>query len=232
MALTCAQILNLARQDAKVIGYTSQSGQILNAVLNELCETYDFDLTRGTVVIPLNQGSGPYTLPADYLRADPNDVFFTITGVPYCLIPVDLSEYDNMVQTPGFFNYPTFYATDMSQTPPIFYVWAPSSGAYPLTIRYRKMMPDIVTPETSTDVPWFPFTNYLRRRVAGELMMISDDSRAAAFLGDTPEGAQGMLNRYLKLKDDKSDRTAMVKLDRRLFGNNFARLNSTKQVGW
>lgn len=232
MALTAAQLVTLATQDAKCQGYTSQAGQLLNAILDELCQTYDFDVARGVTTFALGSGAGPYNLPADYLRSDPEDVFFTIDGVPYCLIPIDLAEYDNLVQTPGLSNYPTYYATDLSQSPPVMYVWMPASGAYPLTVRYRRQMPQIVTPETSTSTPWFPYSMYLRRRLAGELMMITDDTRAEDFLGDSPGGAQGMLNRFLKLVNDKSDRTNMVKFDRRLFGNSFSRLRDTKLIGW
>lgn len=237
MALTAAQIVNLALQDAKCPAFTSQGGQLLNLILQELAQTYDFDLAKGFTTVTLNNGAGPYNLPADYLRADPDDVWYTINGVPYTLIPVDLSEYDAMVQTPGLANYPTMFATDMSQSPPVMYVWMPPSGAYVVNMRYRRQMADIATPETSSVIPWFPQQMYLRRRLAGELMLITDDERAGSFLGDgeengQPFGAQALLRRYLKMKDDKADRTASVKMDRRLFGKAFSRLKNTKLVGW
>jgi hypothetical protein len=93
-------------------------------------------------------------------------------------------------------------------------------------------MPDIDTPETSDDIPWFVFQNYLVTRLAGELMKLSDDTRANEYLGEGPNGAQGMLNRYLKLEGDKSSRSQMVKLDRRLFGSPYSRLPNTKTIGW
>ncbi len=238
MALTNAQIIALACADAKVPGYTVYAGQLYNMILDELCDTYDFDITRKTTTITLvadngsGNGAGPYNLPADYLRADRDDVFYTINGVPYCLIPIDVSEYDNLVLQPGIANYPEAYATFMENSPPTIKVWPPSSGAYPLTVRYRAKMASITTPESSSASPWFVFTAYLRTRLAGELMKMTDDTRWQDFLGTGDSGAQGMLTRYLKLKDDKSTRTATVQLDRRRFGNNFSRLANTKLIGW
>lgn len=255
MALTAAQIINLACQDASTPGMTSQAGQIMNMVLSDLCQTYDFDAAKKTVFgnfdvslsAPLGDsifGSGPYPLPADYLRADYGEVWWTLpsTGVKYPMIIIDLYEFDMAVQQAGLQNYPSFFCTDMSPNDatqqgdatgaPAFYVYMPPSGNYPYTIRYRAQMPDIATPETSAAVPWFPNQSYLRTRIAGELMRISDDERMKAFLGDGPEGAQGILNRYLKLKDDSSNRAMTVKMDRRRFGSRFSDLKNTKLVGW
>lgn len=231
------RICSLARQIAKCPGYTVQSGEALNVVLAELCETYDFDVARGTTTIMLGQGpnvaaGGPYNLPADYLRSDREEVFYTIQGVKYVLIATDLSEWDALVVTPGMSNYPTSYATRLETTPASLYVWMPSSGDYPLTVRYRRKMPDIVSPEAAADVPWFPNTNYLITRTAAELMKITDDDRLPRFLGDGDDGAQGILNRYLKLVNDNSNRPRTVTLDRRRFGNSFNNLPNTKYVGW
>ena len=247
MPLSASQIVSLACQDAAVPGYTSQGGQLLNAVLQELCQTYDLDVAKGTYVFNFNPGlatnpllypnvqpgGGPYPLPGDFLRMvnDVDNVWY-LNGVPYPMIPVDLSEYDNFVQQPNVSSYPYVAATDMSQSPPNLLVWPPASGAFQVMLRYRRQMPDIQNPETSAAVPWFPFSQYLRTRLAGELMKISDDTRADNFLGDGPAGAQGLLNRYLKLKDDSSDRSKMVTLDRRYFKAPFSRLRNTKSVGW
>ena len=235
MALTGDQIVTLALADAKVPGFTVQGYQLLNMVLADLCQTYDFDIARGPTYFNFNTGvgSGPMPLPADYLRADIGDVFYTILGVKYVMIPVDLAEFDALVQQPGMATYPNAFATDLSLTAltvPALYVWPPPSGAYPVTIRYRRQMPDYV--QGSNTVPWFPNQTYLRRRVAGELMAMTDDTRMSQFLGDGPDGAQGILDRYLKLADDKSNRTNRVSLDRRNFGNSSRYLPNTKTVGW
>lgn len=243
---SAAQIVNLACQDAASPGYTSQAGQLLNFILEELCQNYDLDLAKGTFVFNfqpglittaiypnVQPGGGPYPLPADFLRmVDSKDCMWFLQGVPYPMVPCDLSEYDNEVQQAGLQSYPYVFATDMSQTPPNLLVWPPASGAYQCMVRYYRQMPDINTPETSASVPWFPNAQYLRTRLAGELMKLTDDSRSTTFLGDGPSGAQGILLRYLRMKDDKNDRSQNVQLDRRRFRNPASLLKNTKTVGW
>ena len=254
MALTAAQIVARACEIAKVPGYTQQAGQYLNMVLSDLCQDYDFQVARRTYYFNMNPGlvaqvgssvfgSGPYNLPADYLRAqDQKAVFYMLFGVPRPMIPVDLSDFDMLVQMAGLQQYPWIFASDMSPldavqqgtTPgvPQAYIWPPPSGAFPTTLRYYCQMPDIDTPGTSATVPWFPNQTYLVTRVAGELMRATDDTRMADYLGDGPEGAGGILTRYLKLKDDKSDRAQTVKLDRARFGRGTNNLPMSKFIGW
>lgn len=243
MALTAAQICELARQDASAQGYTSQSGQLLNAILQDLCETYNFDPAKGTTVFNFNTsqppnfslypnvqiGGGPYPLPADFLRmVDNKDCTWYNNGVPYPMIPCDLSEYDNLVQQAGQQSYPYIFATDVSQSPANLLVWPPPSGAYQCLIRYYRLMPDISTPETSSTVPWFINTRYLRTQLAAELMGVTDDDRRETWLNR----ATDILSHFLKLKDDNSDRAQEVKLDRRRFHRSFANLANTKTIGW
>src|SRR2546425_935766 len=171
MPLQAQQIVSLALQDADVPGFTSQAGQLLNSILQELCQTYDFDLTKKTYSFNFNpaQLNGNLqafqNLPTDYLRGIRNECFYIISGVPYPMIPLDLEEIDMMVEQAGLSNFPTFFATDMSLSGevnngvtgvPVALFWMPPSGAYPMTIRYFSQMPDITTPETSTTIPWFP----------------------------------------------------------------------------
>jgi hypothetical protein len=231
-------ICSLARQIAKCPNYTTQSGQLLNSVLSDLCQTYDFDVIRKTdlnIVLSTGTGSGPYALPADFLRARILEVFYTINGVKYVMVNLELWEYDALVQQSGINNFPQCYTIDVSavdNAQPVLYVWPPASGAYPLTIRYQPQMPDITTPETSSATPWFPNTNYLITRLAGELMKLTNDDRATAYLGDGGQGAEGILRKYLELKDDPEGRAKRVQLDRRFFGNRFNRLPNTKLIGW
>lgn len=240
MALTAAQIVTLACQTAKCPSYLSQAGQLLNNILDDLCRNYDFDLSKGTYAYNFNTGfnggTGPFPLPADFLRADINDVFYTIDGVPYFMIACDNNEFDAFVQTPGFNSYPRYYTTFMEVEPFTFKVWPPASGAYPMTMRYRKLQPAIATPETSTEVPWFPQQSYLRTRLAGELMQLTNDDRWEAFLSDNedahPGGAGVLLNKYLKMKDDQANRPKTVTRDRRRFNPNFNTLKNTKTIGW
>lgn len=228
MALQAQQIVTLATQAAGVPGMTSQAGQYLNMILSDLCETYDLDLIKATTVLNISSGVGPYNLPAAYLRTLPGEVFITFNNVPYPLVPLDLAEFDSLVQQPGLQSIPTMFATDMSQTPPVIYFWPPPNGVYPVTIRYYQQMPDIASPQSSSVVPWFPNANYLQTCLAGKMMEHVDDSRADSFLAK----AEGILNKYLKMKDDSSDRSMRVKLDRRYFGQNFSRIPNTKTVGF
>lgn len=261
MPLTCQKIVNLACQIAKVPSFKSQAGDFLNMVLGELCRDYDFDLAKKIInfnftVIAFGNGGGddfspdfsgdfgpptlaaftnggPFLLPADYLRAARNDVFYTIDGLPRVMINIDNAQFDALIQQPGTQSYPEFYTVVTSLvSAPAMFVWPPPSGAFPVTVRYQAQLPDIATPETDTTVPWFPDQNYLITRLAGELMKIADDSRAEAFLGEKPSGAQGILTRFLKLDNDNEDRAKNVTLDRRMFRGNFNTLASTKAIGF
>src|SRR5258708_5422973 len=246
MALSAAQICTLALQISKVPAYNSQAGQWLNAILSDLCDTYDFDVAKKTYNFVFNPGliasgthfpnvqvgSGPYPLPSDYLRACKDEVMWFLQGVVYPLIPTDLSEFDWQVQQAGNQSYPYLWATDMSSSPPVGIVWPPPSGAYPVMVRYYSRMPDIATPETSATVPWFPNTTYLITRLAGEICKITDDDRWTALLGDGAQGAEGILRKYLNLKDDGSNRAKRVTLDRRRFRPSGANLSNTKKVGF
>jgi hypothetical protein len=244
MPLTAAQIVTLACQDAKCPGFKSQGGQYLNATLQDICMNYDHPLWMGVQLFNFNsvtgQGSGPYTLNADYLRTKVEDgkdeCFFTLNGVPYPMIQETLAEYDWQVQTPGFSSYPQNYATNLSQTPPQMFFWPPPSGAYPVTLRYFRLMPDIATPETSATVPWFPNTQVLQRSVAGRLMGLTGDDRQASYMGDDDEryplGWLTLLRAWLKNAHDREGAVATVGRDRRRFGRSFANLPNTKTIGW
>lgn len=244
MPLTAAQICTLAAQDAKVPGMVSQAGQFLNATLQDLCMNYDLDQCRGLFTFNFNSatgnGSGPYSLPSDYLRTEVQDgkdlFYYVINGVPYPLIQETLAEYKWQVQTPGFQSYPYNYATDTSQSPPQLFVWPPASGSYNSFLSYFRLMPDILTPETSSVTPWFPNTMILQRSVAGRLMGLSNDSRQADYLGDDPDrfplGAGTLLKAWLKNAFDREGAVQTVGLDRRRFGRAFDRLKNTKQIGW
>jgi hypothetical protein len=254
MPLNAGQIMSLSCQEARCPGFVAggQALQKLNAILQDLAQTYDFDLLKQTFSFSFNPsqinslGQAYQNLPANYLRGIYNESFYVISGVPYPMINTDLAEFDMFVQQAGLANFPVFYATDMSlagQTNsatgtggaavPVMLFWQVPSGAYPATVRYFSLPADITL---TTAIPWFPNQTYLIRRLSGELMALTDDERQSKFLGDsedqTPEGAGVMLRKYLKLKDDKSTRTAQVQLDRRRFGTSFDRLRNTKTIGW
>ena len=54
MALQAQQIVSLALQIAKCTGFTSQAGQLLNAILSELCQTYDLVVARQNFTFNFN----------------------------------------------------------------------------------------------------------------------------------------------------------------------------------
>jgi len=244
MPLQAQQIVTLACQIAKCPGFTSQGGQFLNATLQDLCQGYDLDAALGTNAFSFNsaagQGSGPYTLPADYLRTQVKDgkdeFFYTINGVPYPLIQCTKAEYDWMVQTPGFQNFPYYYATDLSTSPPQLFVWPPASGAYPCIQRYYRLMPDIATPETSATVPWFLNTDILITSTAGRLMGLTGDSRYEAYMSEDverfPVSWKAKLSTYLKNVEDREGAVHTVGRDRRRWGRSFDLLKNTKTIGW
>jgi hypothetical protein len=170
-------------------------------------------------------------MPANFLRLHRNGGFYQIFNVPYKLIGVQQEEFDSFVQQPGLASYPYLAYVDVATQPMGLYVWPPASGAYPATVRYNPQMPDMTD---TTQVPWFPNTNYLLTRLAGELFRISDDERWQAFLSDErgSGGAGEILRRYLIMKDDPSTAPKQVTLDRRLFKTHIALLRNTKSIGW
>jgi hypothetical protein len=241
--LTAAQIIDLSTQIAKCPGFTSQALSFLNAVLQELAQDYDFNVIRKSYEFTFDTGatgngyapgSGPNLLPADFLRLHRNGCFYTISDVPYKLIGVTQEEFDSFVQQPGLASYPYLCYVDVTQVAaqaPGLYVWPPASGAYPATIRYNPQMPDITD---TSQVPWFPNSNYLYTRVAGELMKITNDDRWQSFLAnDAGKGGAGdILRSYLTMKDDPETAAKQVQLDRRYFRGPFNSLKNTKQIGW
>jgi hypothetical protein len=247
MPLTAQAICTKAAQIARAPGFLAQAGDYLNAVLQELCQTYDFELTRQTFNFTFNTsqfnslGQAYQNLPSNYLRVIRNECFYVISGVPYPMIHYELWEFDMLVEQAGLANFPVFFTTDISLTGvtnsptgsggaavPVALFWMPPSGAYPATIRYYSQMSDITNPSASSVVPWFPNQTYLITRVAKELMQDADDER----LDDYERRCDMILDKYLKMKDDKEDRVQTVQLDRRRFGRTFDRLKNTKLIGW
>src|SRR6516164_7067761 len=238
--LTGNQIVTLACQIANVPGYVSQAQQFLNAVLQELAQDYDFHVIRKTFAGNFNTGasaysyapgSGPNPLPPDFLRLHRGGHFYQIFQVPYKLIGVTQEEFDTFVQQPGLQSYPYLAYVDVATQPMGLYVWPPASGAYPATVRYNPVVDDMTD---TSKIPWFPNTNYLIMRLAGELMRLADDERMPAYLSDAPGsgGAGDMLRKYLIMKDDPSTAPKTVTLDRRLFKTGLQALRNTKTIGW
>lgn len=127
MALTAAQICRIAGIRAKVPGFTDDQAACLNLSLRWFSQQYDFEINKapfnfqfiaGTTPIGNLQAqlaSGPFWLPADYLRTKRGDIqFYPVPGYPFQLTPIDLEEFDHQWQQAGFQNYPVFFVTDTS----------------------------------------------------------------------------------------------------------------------
>lgn len=230
MALTYAQIVEMACSAAKTPGFTEQAGLHLNMVLSDLALNYDFDLMKNET-FAITTGSvtpaqGPYPLPADYLRNAIDEIIFTFNGAKFVLFQKRLADFKTYFTGPGISTYPQFFATDMSvPLSPVAYLWPPPNGVYVISWPYQKAHTYEVTPETSTNVPWFPMSSYLIKEVAARLCSDNDDDRASKLA----EEARDYLTHYLKMKDDREGYVGTVGLDK----NNFpARgyLRPTKQV--
>lgn len=250
MAYTAQQLVALACQQARCPGYTAQAGQMLNSIMSDLCQDYDLELARKTFrfnfnpalvanVGPVLTGGGPYALPTDYLRsAGDRPLTYWISGVPYMPVRIEMSEFDQQVQQAGNQAYPSLFTTDLSVqdeadagqvAQPGLYVFQPPSGAFAAQLRYFCQMADIVTPETSVVIPWFPSQRYLRTRLVADLCGLTGDDRKDSFAGE----AEAILLKYLDMKDDPEGRAKKVTLDRRNFGRgSFRKLKNTKTIGW
>ena len=219
MALSAQTICSLARAAAKCPGFTVQSGQFLNQVLEELCLLRDLKVNRKTATLTaFANNNGPYPLETDYLRT--YDLFYSQNNLPYFLNPVSMEEYDAEFKDPSIANYPYEYATDLSVEAQTdsggagqIYIYPQSSGAISLTHRYMVFRPDIPTPESSATVPWFADQLYLVKRTAMWLMTLSDDTRQPEFLKETDE----MLRPYLIMEGDEQQVVHAIKLDPRRF---------------
>lgn len=112
---------------------------------------------------------------------------------------------------------------------PIAYVWAPSSGAYPILCRYFRKMPDIITPESSQQIPWFEWQDFLIDEVSGRLLKDTGNPEWKDYL----DGHLGnRLKRYLAIKDDTTNRARSITMDRRRFGSGFNALPKSKVTGY
>jgi hypothetical protein len=241
MALTAAQIVTLACQIAKCPGYTSQAGQFLNTILQELCQDYDLDLAKTTYTLTFNSGgysgAGPYPLPSDFLRPKFDTVTYTTgDGVPFKMKQIDDAKFVEFLRSPAVSSgYPEWFRINNDVAPKTIEVYPPAAGSYVVLIPYQRQMPDISTPESSNTVPWFINQTWLVTRLAGELMKITGDQRLASFLGDDdnayPQGAGTILRRYLKMKDSDTGFAKTVNLDPRFFKTG-RRVKNTKLQGW
>lgn len=224
MPLTAAQIVTQANQIAKTQGYTVQAGQALNYLLQELATNQTLYDNRKTTTINLT-GPATYPLPADYSNME--DVVYYQSGSPRVLYQIPLVQFDTAYQNVGQTNFPYAYATDTSTTPVTIYIYPNPTISVALQLRYFSLPADIVSPETSDTVPWFPYSKYLIHMVATEVMKLSDDLRWEKFEGM----GKTMLQDYLRNTNDDAGYAKQVTLDRRMF-RPVNTVRATKQNPW
>ena len=218
--LQAQQIVSLACTIAKCPGYIQQGGQFLNMALEDLWLHRDLKINRVTEFITVQANNfGPFTLPLNYLRT--YDLFFEQNNLPYFLNPISTEEYDQEFKDPSIANYPYEFMTILvDETTAIaqnsagtLFIYPQSSGQITLTHRYMVKQPDIVSPETSTIIPWFPDQDYLIKATAARLMDITDDTRRESFL----QQLQNMLRVHLIMEGDEQQVVKSVRLDPRRF---------------
>lgn len=229
MALTAAAMVTLVCQICKAPGMVVQAGQFLNQTLEDLVLHRDLKVNRVLTSVTFGAGTyGPFPLEPQYLRT--YDLFYLENGLPYFLNPISLKEFDREFQAAGLANYPYEFATDLSVEAQTLsggagwlYVYPESSGQITANHRYMINRPDLLTPETSTVIPWFSDQNYLIEATAARLMAITDDERRPQFMGN----AERMLGIHTIMEGDEQAVVHRVELDPRTF-NVRRRLKATK----
>lgn len=212
---TAQQIVTDACMIAKCPGMTSLGGRSLNLVLDDLSLHRNLKVNLVTGTITATAGStGPFTLESAYLRT--YDLFFYVTGYPFFLNQCSLKESDAEVQ--GLMEqYPYEFATDLSPqatgNPGLLYIYPSNSTTLALTHRYYLEQPVIVTPETSSTVPWFEDVDYLVTATAARLMRITDDTRYDKYMQDCDR----LLEKHLMTEGDEQQVVKEVQLDPRRF---------------
>jgi hypothetical protein len=221
--LTAQQIVSLACTICKCPGFTAQGGQFLNMTLEDLWLHRDLKINRITESISVQANNyGPFTLPLNYLRT--YDLFFQQNNLPYFLNPISTEQYDQEFKDPSIANYPYEFMTILNdETTAIaqnsagqLFIYPQSSGAITLTHRYMVKQPDIVNPESSSTIPWFPDQDYLITATASRLMQITDDTRRDKFIEDSLR----MLRIHLIMEGDEQRVVQSVRLDPRRFHSN------------
>jgi hypothetical protein len=217
MPYTASQLVTDACQIAQCPGYTAQGGRALNWVLEDLCYNRNLkvNLVNNTLTIPANS-FGPFNLETNYNRT--YDMFYTVSGTPYFLNPCSLKEIDSENYQSGTSNYPYEFATDLSGVPTVgyglLYIYPASNSGLSVTHRYFITQPDIVSPETSSTIPWFKDQDYLVDAIAARLMRITNDDRLELFLKKLAKQLEAHL---IMAADDEQQVVKEVQLDPRRF---------------
>lgn len=221
-------------------GMTPTAGIGLNLVLEDLVLNKNLKVNRVTEYIEIQPGGyGPFYLEDDYLRT--YDLFYplptsggaTDSSMTQFLVPITMEQFDAEFKSPSISNYPYEFATDLSTQAQVtaaaaaaaatgdpdatsagnLFVYPQTSGAIILTHRYMKKQPEIASPQTSLEVPWFQFTRYLIHATAAYVMGITGDERQATFLAQCEE----MLRPHLIMDGDEQQTVQSIRLDPRHF---------------
>lgn len=179
----------------------------------------DLKINRVTAYITAQAATnGPFNLEADYLRT--YDLFYSQNNLPYFLYQISTKEYDAEFKDPSIANYPYEFATDLSPQAAgglgLLFIYPQSSGQLTLTHRYMLQRADMVSPETSALIPWFPYTDYLIHATAYRMMRITDDDRYDRYVAE----AEKMLRIHLIMEGDEQSVVKSVQLDPRRFKSN------------
>ncbi|HDR9236383.1 hypothetical protein [Burkholderia vietnamiensis] len=221
--LQAQQIVARACAVAKCPGFVQQGGIYLNMVLEDLWLHRDLKINRVTEFVTVQANNyGPFALPLNYLR--PYDLFFQQNNLPYFLHPISTEEWDQEFKDPSIANYPYEFMTILydettaqaNQSAGQLFIYPQSSGQITLTHRYMVKQPDIVTPETSTVIPWFQDQQYLIKATAVELMGETDDTRQEVWRAQ----CEAMLRTHLIMEGDEQQVVKSVRLDPRRFHTN------------
>ena len=230
MALTYAEIIDLAAQEAKVPGFTNQAGLHLNMILEDLALNYNLDVRHNdgyTFQTNATPAEGPYDLPDDYLRHVANEARFIIDGTPFNMFQVPVHKFKEQFVGEGIGTYPEFFAVDIGDQGAKLFLWPPPNGFYTIEFPYYQKHIYEPDPASSSNIPWFPMSSYLVKELGARLASGNDDNRAEKLSVE----AELMLTKYLKMKDDKEGYAQVVNLDR----NNFpgrGRLRGIKSNPW
>ena len=230
MALTCQQIVTRACTDAGLPNYTTQAGDKLNLLLAELAELHDWDILRSPLTIAVSAGVNQYSLPLNYLRA--RKWYYYINGQQFDVNMIPLEQWVQLFQGPGNQTYPSWAATDLSPlqnnpaTAPQLFLWPTPAQAITLQGYYFIQPNDYATPATSTAVPWFPYQNFLVKRLTAEMMASSGDKRRAELMAECDK----FLENYDQLANDPEGYAITIGKDARRFRGGAADASPTKSL--
>lgn len=239
MAYQAQQLVALACQICECPGRLVQAGQFLNLVLSDYAQTVDEDTIRKTTTLSVGpQPVIPYAnpLPIDYLRM--YDIWYLVNGEPFYLTQMELKDFDALFTGDGVDNYPQRWATDMATaeggvitvpaTAPNIYFYPPPAIPLTITARYRPQTADIVTPESSSVIPWFPNQLILLKDTCIQLGDgMGGDDRTGRWEAEVARRMQ----KYLIMSDDKEGYSQTVKLDPNTFRNR-GNLPPSKKLGF